>query len=152
MDRYDSAAARFHSILISGVQVLGHICQCIENLHLSGYVHRDLKPGNMIWQPSTATWVLIDFGLCAEIGSTAVNGFTPKYATPEAVIAHISGERTFAADLLVDTWALGLIALELLLERSTYGWGTDMQTVRLLPSCAIRLGTAKSVLLAPFCR
>lgn len=106
-----------HTIL----QVLGHISQRIAELHSVGYVHRDLKPGNIMWQPRTYNWVLIDFGLTAKIGEFAVLGCTPSYAAPETIAAVASSQKHVVADAAVDAWALGVMAFELLVERPAFG-------------------------------
>ena len=110
-------------------QVLGHVSERIADLHAAGFAHRDLKPGNIMWQPRTYTWVLIDFGLAATIGEQAAVGFTPTYAAPEMVIAFKAGEKYCAADAAVDAWALGIIAFELLLERPAFGRFVNMPDV-----------------------
>ena len=43
------------------VQVIYHIAQRMAEFHAAGYVHRDLKPGNVIWLPRTNRWTVIDF-------------------------------------------------------------------------------------------
>ena len=48
---------------VCAVQIIHHICECLSDLHSSGYAHRDLKPGNIMWLPSQNRWTLIDFGL-----------------------------------------------------------------------------------------
>jgi serine/threonine protein kinase len=101
--------------------VLGHVSERISDLHKAGYVHRDLKPGNIMWQPRTYTWVLIDFGLAARIGESAPVGCTPGYAAPETARAYLQGDRRVLADDKVDSWALGIIAFELLIGRSAFG-------------------------------
>ena len=41
-----------------------HILKCIEALHIFGYIHRDLKPGNILTREGTEyPLCLIDFGL-----------------------------------------------------------------------------------------
>ena len=118
------------------MQVLGHVSQRIADLHAAGYVHRDLKPGNIMWQPRTYTWVLIDFGLTARAGEGAAVGCTPGYAAPETVLACLQGARRVTADHKVDSWALGVIAFELLLQRPAFGMFQGVNDVRLLkPSC-----------------
>lgn len=85
-----------------------------------------------MWQPSSCTWVLIDFGLLAKVGEDAVVGFTPTYAAPEMIQAQQAGKRAITADTAVDAWALGVIAFELFLGQSPFGWGVPAEEVRLL--------------------
>ena len=112
------------------VQVLGHVSERIAELHDAGYAHRDLKPGNIMWQPRTYTWVLIDFGLASPIGQPAPVGFTATYAAPEMVAAFNGGLKAVPADAAVDAWALGIIAFELLIERPAFGRLCPVQEVR----------------------
>jgi serine/threonine protein kinase len=112
------------------MQVLGHVSQRIADLHKEGYVHRDLKPGNIMWQPRTYTWVLIDFGLVSRIRESAPVGCTPAYAAPETALALLQGQKQVIVDDKVDSWALGVIALELLLERPAFGMFQGVNDVR----------------------
>jgi serine/threonine protein kinase len=112
------------------VQVLGHVSQRIADLHKEGFVHRDLKPGNIMWQPRTYSWVLIDFGLVARIKESAPVGCTPGYAAPETALALLQGHKQMIVDEKVDSWALGVIAYELLMERSAFGVFQGVTDVR----------------------
>ena len=51
------------------MQVMVHVAHKLEQLHEAGWAHRDLKPGNAIWLPSSNSWTLIDFGSAARIGT-----------------------------------------------------------------------------------
>jgi serine/threonine protein kinase len=112
------------------VQVLGHVSQRIAELHNEGFVHRDLKPGNIMWQPRTFSWVLIDFGLVARTNESAPVGCTPGYAAPETALALLQGQKTMIVDEKVDSWALGIIAYELLLGKPAFGMFQGVNDVR----------------------
>jgi len=110
----DNAIARF----------LLKVCDAVAELHAHGYVHRDIKPGNILWRAggprsrAAAEPVLADLGLVKEIKTTdfglrtpsitVVDGRragvgTPGYGAPEQMER---GEATVASDI----HALGVLA------------------------------------------
>lgn len=91
------------------------VCETVAALHRSGFVHRDLKPKN-IMRRKNGEVVLIDFGLAKDTAQAAlprsdlsivdgrpVGVGTPDYAAPEQ---WLGGEASPAADI----HALGRIA------------------------------------------
>lgn len=77
------------------VKFLGQVISAVEELHRHGYIHRDIKPQNILYRQD-ATPVLIDFGMATYISSEkremdglSVEGDmkvavgTPGYSAPE---------------------------------------------------------------------
>ena len=63
------------------------ILNALLYLHHHGVIHGDIKPQNVIVQPSTHSVVLVDFGLAmVKPGSSAKSlGYTPVFASPEQI-------------------------------------------------------------------
>jgi serine/threonine protein kinase len=87
-----------HSTLVS-VQMMQQLARRLRDLHAMGFVHRDLKPGNVMWLPREDRWTVIDFGCVARTGEDAKLGFSIAYAAPEVVAAYRSGQRSMVAQV-----------------------------------------------------
>ena len=96
-------------------QFMLRVCDAVAELHAQGLVHRDVKPGNILWR-SPSEPVLADLGLVKEIDTqnhpatqppnypTTIGGAgTPGYGAPEQMER---GEATPASDI----HALGVLA------------------------------------------
>ena len=103
--------------------ILKGISQAVEYLHNEGYVHRDLKPGNVFLTRDGLT-KLLDFGLARRLpeagGSSGddsgeeFHARTPAYASPQVL-------RNGPPDTRDDVYALGCIAYELLAGKHPFG-------------------------------
>ncbi len=86
---------------------VAQVAEALAALHRAGFVHRDVKPGNIILR-SDGTATLIDFGSAALAGAVATNGALSRYsASPQ----QLAGEPANAAD---DVYSLGAVLYELL--------------------------------------
>jgi serine/threonine protein kinase/tetratricopeptide (TPR) repeat protein len=92
------------------VPVLIEVAQALEHAHERGVIHRDLKPGNVLFD-GRGRVKLADFGVSGQApdpGSDAmIRGLSPFTASPE----QLRGEPPVPAD---DIYGLGALAYELL--------------------------------------
>lgn len=87
--------------------ILACVCFALEHLHARNVVYRDLKPENVLLDE--AGYIKIcDLGFAKFVlGKTMTLCGTPEYMAPE-VITHTGYDR------MVDWWAVGILAFELL--------------------------------------
>eukprot|EP00892_Ulva_mutabilis_P004414 jgi/Ulvmu1/2344/UM013_0192.1 len=104
----------------AAMPVVTAVAKRLYSMHIAGYAHRDLKPGNVMWLPREEQWTLIDFGFAAPLGSTAPMGFTLSYAAPEIIAAWLNQDTHIVATPAADAWALGVMVFELLTGRPAF--------------------------------
>ncbi|MGH8597011.1 MAG: serine/threonine-protein kinase, partial [Gammaproteobacteria bacterium] len=98
--------------------ILDSIAQGLAAAHAEGIVHRDVKPGNVLFR-ADGTPVLSDFGIAkslyrdADLTATGVFLGSPNYMAPEQAEA---GE----IDLRADIYSLGIILFEMLTGGKPY--------------------------------
>ena len=111
------------------VPVLLEVAQALEHAHNRGVIHRDLKPGNVLFD-ARGKVKLADFGVSGnslDAGSDAlVRGLSPFTASPE----QLRGEPPAPAD---DVYGLGALAYELLSRYPPHYPQFDAQRVQREP-------------------
>ena len=55
------------------MQVLTHVATRLALLHERGWVHRDVKPPNVLRRFAQHSWTLIDFGCAARAGAPSLH-------------------------------------------------------------------------------
>ncbi len=108
-ERSLSGAAHFDWIAGLGRQA----ALALEHAHQTGVIHRDVKPGNLLLDPTGQLWIT-DFGLAQIAGDSAltVTGEllgTLRYASPEQALG-----RRGLVDHRSDIYSLGATLFELL--------------------------------------
>src|ERR1700756_5783071 len=108
------------------VPVLIEVAQALEHAHERGVIHRDLKPGNVLFNARGGV-KLADFGisgLALDPGTDSmIRGLSPFTASPE----QLRGEPPSAGD---DIYGLGALAYELLSRRPPHYPNFDARRVQ----------------------
>ena len=109
------------------VPVLIEIAEALEHAHDCGVIHRDLKPGNALFDAGGSVKVA-DFGVAGRAPDTGgdIRGLSPFAASPE----QLRGEPPAPAD---DIYGLGALAYELLSRHPPHSPHFDARRVQQQP-------------------
>lgn len=119
------------SINVDPAHVLRDVVAGVRHLHSNGVLHRDVKPENVVLDTTHRRWVVIDLGL-SRVHAKGRGCMTPNictlwYRAPELLV------RSSRYSIAVDTWAVGCVFAEILLEgRPLFGGLTDVDQLQLI--------------------
>ncbi|CAI5688425.1 unnamed protein product [Oreochromis niloticus] len=123
-DQFDESMARFY---------LAELVEAIHAVHQLGYVHRDVKPENILID-RTGHIKLADFGSAARltanktVATPTVPVGTQDFLSPEVLTAMNGGSNsTYGVEC--DWWSLGVIAYEMIYARSPFSEATSTKTI-----------------------
>ncbi|MDH3830994.1 MAG: protein kinase [Gammaproteobacteria bacterium] len=109
------------------LQWLEAIGNCLEFVHRKGIIHRDIKPGNILFHKD-GTAILTDFGTAKQQESDAkltMDGRafgSPYYISPEQAASKKLDRRT-------DIYSLGIVLYEMLTGNKPYKGDSHIETI-----------------------
>lgn len=101
------------------LQVMIQLCEGLEHAHQNGYIHRDLKPDNILFSKGIPK--LGDFGIARLVDPTDTRSYntsdgvvigTLAYMSPEEADQALNAKNDFQPTIQFDLYAVGVILYE----------------------------------------
>jgi len=109
------------------IKIITKISEALAYAHSKGFIHRDIKPGNIIFNEDKQP-ILADFGIARAVSfseQTVVDGVlmgTPYYTSPEQASSDTVDHRT-------DLYSLGVVYYEMLTGRKPFNADTPFALI-----------------------
>jgi serine/threonine protein kinase len=95
------------------VRIMVQVARALDAVHREGYVHRDVKPGNVLIDRQTGQAFLTDLGITAAANTRIEGAGTLAYMPPET-------NETGVADHRADIYSYGIMFFEMLAKRRPF--------------------------------
>ena len=114
--------------------ILRQVGAALHYAHAEGFIHRDIKPGNIMFQDNGKA-LLADFGIAKAMESATITTMavgTPAYMSPEQILGRELDPRT-------DIYSLGIVLFEMATGQRPFTGDepglTGTSTLARLPRC-----------------
>jgi protein kinase-like protein len=107
--KYENLTSALQSLSLKNrMKVAADICRGLKTFHARGYLHRDLKPPNILlkWENGTIQAVITDFGLTCRQGEVVHLCGSTGFVAPEYLQAYKSNDFSQITQK-IDIWSLG---------------------------------------------
>ena len=114
------------------VRIIAQLTQALDFAHDKGFLHRDIKPGNILFRQDGSP-VLTDFGIARTTSASALPSARPQASLPASVTATVVGTPRYMSpeqakgkplDRRSDLYSVGIMFFELLTGRVPFD-GSD---------------------------
>jgi serine/threonine protein kinase len=95
------------------VRIMVQLARALDAIHREGYVHRDVKPGNVLINRQTGQAFLTDLGITAAANTRIEGAGTLAYMPPET-------SETGVADHRSDIYSYGIMFFEMLAKKRPF--------------------------------
>lgn len=113
--KYDASRTTLYEVYHKNIKdvdflklLWNNLVSVVKKFHLLGFSHNDLQPGNILYDPKTASVKLIDFETCIQLGEH--NHITPRWIYQYPRKSELS-------NIANDIWALSILYIFLFVDR-----------------------------------